>query len=101
MATVRRPTKHLQSQRLYLQRIETSQAAAILAGDKPRGILLAEGFPDEATLEVMERLVNDTGQKADRTFFIVRQSDKRAVGGIGFWFPEGPTCPRVGYGIVE
>jgi ribosomal-protein-alanine N-acetyltransferase len=94
-------SKNLQSSRLYLQPVEATQAAAILAGDDPEGVHLAEGYPSKFTLEVMERLVSSETPNADTNFFIVRRADKRAIGGVGFWFPDGPTCPRVGYDIIE
>jgi RimJ/RimL family protein N-acetyltransferase len=90
----------LSSARLYLKEIGRAEALTILSGREP-GIRFGPGYPNPGTLEVMQRVAAATDGTHAVNFIIARRSDNAAIGGIGYWFPEGPDLPRVGYDIVE
>jgi ribosomal-protein-alanine N-acetyltransferase len=93
----------IETERLILRRVNREEAQLILQFKEPEGIVFAEGYPGEFSLEVMELFVGSRAHEptAFDPWFIVRKEQKDVIGEIGSSAPMGPHRPTVGYDIVE
>jgi RimJ/RimL family protein N-acetyltransferase len=83
--------------------ISRAVAAALLAGRAPEGIVFADGYPSEFSLEVMDLLAGPRAATSDGAgftpCFVVRKSDGVVVGEVGYSLSA--SSAQVGYAIVE
>lgn len=93
----------LRTERLTLRRVPQDAAKAILDGRDPDGIELADGYPSEFSLEVMEMVASGhsaSGPDAFGPYFIHRRDDDAVIGEIGSGeVADGVT--QAGYSLVE
>ena len=87
--------------RLVLRPIGQDVARALLDGRAPEGVVLADGYPSQFSLEVLEMVA---GARPDPgpgygPYFMVRKADGAVVGEIGAGL-DGATA-QVGYTVVE
>jgi 4a-hydroxytetrahydrobiopterin dehydratase len=86
--------------RLVLRPIGQDVARALLDGRAPEGVVLAEGYPSQFSLEVLEMVAGvRPGAGGYGPYFMVRKADGAVVGEIGAGL-DGPTA-QVGYTVVE
>jgi RimJ/RimL family protein N-acetyltransferase len=83
--------------RVRLEPISAAAAAAMLAGEVPPGVKVADGYPTEFS--------QGMGQQGGTSsplgpYFIVRADDSAVVGEIGGAF-TAPGVVEIGYAIVE
>jgi RimJ/RimL family protein N-acetyltransferase len=83
--------------------ISRAVAAALLAGRAPEGIVFADGYPSEFSLEVMDLVAGARAATPDgagfQPCFVVRKEDDVVVGETGC--SRSGSTARVGYSIVE
>lgn len=94
----------IEAGRLVLRKITSRQAKAIIAGEVPEGVALADGYPSQFSLEVMDLLAGAREDEADRftPHFMVRCEDHAVIGEIGWHHTQDdPATVRIGYSIVE
>jgi 4a-hydroxytetrahydrobiopterin dehydratase len=87
--------------RLVLRPIGQDVARALLDGRAPEGVVLADGYPSQFSLEVLEMVAGARpGPGAGYgPYFMVRKADGAVVGEIGAGL-DGATA-QVGYTVVE
>lgn len=87
--------------RLVLRPIGREEARALLDGRTPDGVVLADGYPSQFSLEVLEMVagVRPSPVGGDGPYFMVRKADRAVVGEIGA-NRDGATA-QVGYTVVE
>jgi RimJ/RimL family protein N-acetyltransferase len=93
----------IETDRLILRKVNPEEARMILNREEPEGIVFAEGYPGEFSLEVMDLMVGDrAGVAADFTpWFMLRKAERDVIGEIGWSTPMGWHRPTVGYDVVE
>jgi RimJ/RimL family protein N-acetyltransferase len=93
----------IETDRLILRKVNPEEARMILNREEPDGIVFAEGYPGEFSLEVMDLMVGDrVGVAADFTpWFMLRKVERDVIGEIGWSTPMGWHRPTVGYDVVE
>ena len=87
--------------RLVLRPIGQDVARALLDGRTPEGVVLADGYPSQFSLEVLEMVarVRPGPGGGYGPYFMVRKADDAVVGEIGADL-DGATA-QVGYTVVE
>jgi ribosomal-protein-alanine N-acetyltransferase len=87
--------------RLVLRPIGQDVARALLDGRAPEGVVLADGYPSQFSLEVLEMVagVRPGPGGGYGPYFMVRKADGAVVGEIGAGL-DGATA-QVGYTVVE
>ena len=85
--------------RLVLRPIGRVRRGAVLEGRSPEGLTLANGYPSQFSLEVMEMVARGRPGAGDGPWFMVRRDDGTVVGEIGATV-DGSTA-QVGYTVVE
>jgi RimJ/RimL family protein N-acetyltransferase len=84
--------------------ISREVAAALLDGRTPEGIVFADGYPSQFSLEVMDFLAGPraatSGAQGFNPCFVVRKDDGVVVGEIGYSLSADATA-QLGYSIVE
>jgi len=92
----------IEGEAVVLRPIRRDVASALLEGRQPAGLVFADGYPSEFSLEVMDLLAGPRAATPDgegfHPCFVVRKEDDVVVGEIGC-SRSGPTA-RVGYSIV-
>lgn len=96
----------LDAGRLVLRPIDRETAGALLAGRRPDGLLVADDYPSQFSLEVMDLLVGPRASAVHQflqfgPFFMVRRSDGAVIGEIGAFLDAEAATAQVGYSIVE
>jgi RimJ/RimL family protein N-acetyltransferase len=93
----------VETDRLILRRVLPEEAHLILDRREPEGILFADGYPGEFSLEVMDLMVGARSGTAINfsPWFIIRKAERDVIGEIGWSTPLGFHRPTVGYDIVE
>jgi len=87
--------------RLVLRPIGQDVARALLDGRAPEGVVLADGYPSQFSLEVLEMVAGARPGPGGGygPYFMVRKADGAVVGEIGAGL-DGATA-QVGYTVVE
>jgi RimJ/RimL family protein N-acetyltransferase len=83
---------------LVLREVTREAANAILAGERPGGVRVADGYPTEFSLGVA-RCVG--AEKQFGPFFIHRSQDEVVVGEIGGAFVDEKGTLEIGYAVVD
>ena len=83
---------------IVLREIRCEAAAAILAGERPGDVRVADGYPTEFSVGVA-RCVGAEGQFGP--FFIHRSEDDVVIGEIGGAFVDEEGTIEIGYAVVE
>ena len=86
-----------------LEPIAHAVAETLLAGGEPAGIVFADGYPTQFSLEVMDLLAGPRAASGDLVgftpSFVVRKEDGVVVGEMGYSLSE--STAQLGYSIVE
>ena len=93
----------IEAERLVLRPVDRATARALLEGRTPDGLLVADDYPSQFSLEVMDLVA---GTRADEVrqfgpFFLVRKSDGVVIGEIGSALDESTASAQVGYSVVR
>jgi aminoglycoside 6'-N-acetyltransferase len=93
----------IETERLLLRRVRPEEARALLDGKTVPGLTLAEGYPGEFSLEVMDIYVGErtADVKGFSPYFIIRRAEGDVIGEIGYSFPDDTAVATTGYDIVE
>jgi ribosomal-protein-alanine N-acetyltransferase len=93
----------VETERLILRRVNREEAEIIYSGGKAEGLIFAEGYPGEFSLEVMDIFIGSRTEDAVGfdPWFIIRKEQRDIIGEVGYSLPMGPSRPTVGYDIVE
>lgn len=93
----------IETERLILRKVNPDEARMILDHQEPEGIVFAEGYPGEFSLEVMDLMVGERAGVAINftPWFMIRKEEKDVIGEIGWSTPLGLHRPTVGYDVVE
>ena len=83
---------------IVLREMTREAADAILAGERPGGVRVAEGYPTEFSVGVAQ-CVGAVGQFGP--FFLQRSEDDVVVGEIGGAFVDEEGTIEIGYAVVE
>ena len=83
---------------IVLREMSREAADAILAGDRPRDVRVAEDYPTEFSVGVAQ-CVGAVGQFGP--FFLHRSDDDLVVGEIGGAFVDEQGSIEIGYAVVE
>lgn len=83
---------------IVLREITRDAADAILAGEPPRGVRVADDYPTEFSAGVAQ-CVGAPGQFGP--FFLQRSEDDLVVGEIGGAFVDEEGTIEIGYAVVE
>jgi RimJ/RimL family protein N-acetyltransferase len=83
---------------IMLREMTRDAADAILAGERPGGVRVADDYPTEFSVGVAQR-VGAEGQFGP--FFIHRRDDGLVVGEIGGAFVDREGTIEIGYAVVE
>jgi RimJ/RimL family protein N-acetyltransferase len=86
---------------LVLRPVGREEAAALLEGRVPAGLVLAPGYPSEFSLETMRLAVDAGGDDGFGPYFMVRKADGAVVGEIGAGWHRASATAQVGYTVVE
>lgn len=96
------------SERLILNRIEPSEAQAIVDGsgresDSPGGGPWHPDYPEVDELDPLSALATSSASPTDFTLYQIRlRTSGVAIGGIGFFgAPDAEGSVGIGYGLVE
>ena len=81
---------------IELREITGSAAEAILAGDRPDGVRLADDYPTEFSAGMAEAV----GTDGQFQFFVQRPEDDVVVGDIGAAFIDDEGTMEIGYAVV-
>lgn len=89
--------------RIELRPIDRATARALLEGRTPDGLVLAEDYPSQFSLEVMDLVAGPRAREVPQfgPFFLVRRSDGAVIGEIGSTLDEAAGCAQVGYSVVQ
>jgi RimJ/RimL family protein N-acetyltransferase len=89
--------------RLVLRLIDLETAQALLEGRMPAGLAVAEDYPSQFSLEVMDLLAGPRGERLHHfgPFFLVRKSDATVIGEIGAFLDVPRETAQVGYSVVK
>jgi RimJ/RimL family protein N-acetyltransferase len=95
----------IRSERLWLHQLDTEEARALLQGKADPERPWLAGYPIQGTLIAVEAFLraidNGTDPGAYGVYQLVRASDGRVVGDIGFHGPPNPSgSVTVGYGLA-
>ncbi len=95
--------EELETERLRLRQITQEEAKAFLASGMPEGMPLADGYPSQFSLEVMDLLA---GERSNETsgfspWFIIRKSDDALIGEAGYSLGKEASRASIGYSLVE
>ncbi len=93
----------IDSPRLTLRLIGVETARALLDGRTPAGLVLADDYPSQFSLEVMDLVAGPRAGSVRQLgpFFLVRKSDGTVVGEIGAALDPVAGTAQVGYSIVR
>ena len=81
--------------------IDREAAEAVLAGGKPRGLVLGPGFPSPFGLEIAGYAARrDPDDTSHAHYFIVNTADHAIVGEIGSALDDSGSV-QIGYGVTE
>ncbi|HET8820618.1 MAG TPA: GNAT family N-acetyltransferase [Thermoleophilaceae bacterium] len=83
---------------IVLRRMTPEAAEAILAGERPRDVRVADDYPTEFSTGVAESL---GAERQVGTFLVHRSEDDLVVGEIGAAFIDDAGTVEIGYAIVE
>ena len=84
---------------IVLRRVTLEAAEAILAGERPRDVRVADDYPTEFSAGVAEAALGAEGQFGP--FFLQRSEDGLVVGDIGAAFIDDAGTAEIGYAVVE
>ena len=84
---------------IVLRRVTREAAEAILAGERPRDMRVADDYPTEFSAGVAEAALGAEGQLGP--FFVQRSEDDLVVGEIGAAFIDNAGTVEIGYAVVE
>jgi RimJ/RimL family protein N-acetyltransferase len=84
---------------IVLRRMTREAAEAILAGERPRDVRVADDYPTEFSSGVAEAALGTEPQFG--CFFIHRPEDDVVVGDIGAAFIDDAGTLEIGYAVVE
>jgi RimJ/RimL family protein N-acetyltransferase len=95
----------LETSRVRVEPIGPDRARALLSGAPEPGLAWEEGFPLAPLLESLRKVTGEPGGPVIFgpffAYVIIRRSDGRAVGDIGFHGPPGPDGDvEVGYALA-
>lgn len=95
--------EELETQRLRLRQVHEDEAKLFLAGGKPEGMLLADGYPSQFSLETMDLLAGERSGEADgfTPWFLIRKSDGALIGEAGYSLAEASSRASIGYSLIE
>jgi ribosomal-protein-alanine N-acetyltransferase len=99
------PPPDIDAPRLTLRPIDAETARALLDGRAPAGIVLADDYPSEFSIEVMDLVAGPRaaeGVEQFGPFFVVRKSDGAAIGEIGAALnvADDRATAQIGYSLV-
>ena len=83
---------------IVLREITRAAADAILAGELPAGVHVADGYPTEFSAGVAQYV---GGERQFGPFFLHRSEDDVVVGEIGGAFVDAKGTIEIGYAVVE
>ena len=89
--------------RLTLRPIDYETARALFEGRRPAGLVVAEDYPSQFSLEVMDLVAGDRAGQVQHfgPFFLIRKADGAVIGEIGAFLTSAAERAQVGYSIVE
>jgi ribosomal-protein-alanine N-acetyltransferase len=98
------PPPDIDAPRLTLHPIDVEAARALLDGRAPAGIILADDYPSEFSIEVMDLVAGPRAEGVEQfgPFFVVRKSDGAAIGEIGaaLTVADDRATAQIGYSLV-
>src|SRR5687768_17063000 len=84
---------------IVLRRVTREAAEAILAGERPRDVRVADDYPTEFSAGLAQAALGAEGQFG--SFFLHRSEDDIVVGDIGAAFIDDAGTAEIGYAVVE
>jgi RimJ/RimL family protein N-acetyltransferase len=85
---------------IVLHRMTREAAEAILAGERPREVRVADDYPTEFSSGVAEAALG-ADERQLGCFFLQRSEDDVVVGEIGAAFIDDAGTAEIGYAVVE
>ena len=85
---------------IVLRRVTREAAEAILAGERPRDVRVADDYPTEFSAGVAEAALG-ADERQLGSFFLHRSEDDLVVGEIGAAFIDDAGTVEIGYAVVE
>jgi RimJ/RimL family protein N-acetyltransferase len=83
---------------IVLREIPREAADAILAGERPAGVRVADDYPTEFSAGVAQAV---GGERQFGPFFLHRSADDLVIGEIGGAFVDEEGTIEIGYAVVE
>ena len=83
--------------------MRAAEAKALMNGECPEGVVFAEGYPSQFSLEVMDLLAGERASEAEgfTPWFVIRKSDDALIGEAGYSLAKGASRASIGYSLVE